>query len=222
MELKENKHNFNTYDRLFEDLDTNNIIVKGVLDSIGEPFMQECVVYRYGYIITKRKSGNQDKVRVILNDEYYNMLMDKVGETVRIHGSVRSAFNVEGHLEVYVFPSLYISKEDDREPECETINSLLLSGTVSKVHNRRSQNGINITDVILKVSMSHARRVTIPCIFWNALADTAKNFITGERIEFVGKVQSRDAKIDNMNGTLFVNEVSGFRLRLREENKENV
>lgn len=211
-----------TYDKVFEDLDANRIIVKGVLSSIGKPFMQEGVVYRFGYVTTKRKSGNIDTVRVILNDEYNNKLANKIGQSVRIHGSVRSAYNTDGHLEVYVFPSRYIPKEEDREPECEFSNSILLSGIVAKVNTRKTQNGIRITDVLLKVTLSHARRLTIPCIFWNDLADTASKFVTGERIEFVGKLQSRDAKIDNVNGSILINEVSGFRLRTKKEKEDNV
>lgn len=210
-----------TYNKVFESLDKNRIIVKGVLKNIESPFMQEGVLYRFGYIETKRKSGNEDLVRVILNKEFYDKLLPLVGDTVRIHGSVRSSFNTEGHLEVYVFPLSVITKEEDREPS-EFINSILLSGTVSKVNNRRTLNGINITDVLLKVSMSHARRITIPCLFWNDLAKTAKDFVAGERIEFVGKVQSRKAKIDNVSETVLINEVSGFRLRLNEEECKNV
>lgn len=140
-----------------------------------------------------RTSGIVDTLPVILAERFIDDVPLLVGTTVQIDGHLRS-YNRNGatkvHLEVYFFVK-YL-KRDVTIPECNNhvvhLNGYLHKDPVL----RKTPKGLTICDIGLAVNRTYGYTDYVPCILWGDEARRASHCKTGDHIDILGRLQSRE------------------------------
>lgn len=171
----------------------NEVVIRGKImkglayshDSHGEEFYST-------HICVERLSGYRDEVPVIIPERLIDNGKDYKGADVIIIGQFRSRNVMEpGKTKkiLYVFADFFDFLQD--ENECNNI--ITLRGTICKEPTlRTTPNGRIISDLTVAVSRNCGKADFIPCVAWGRDAIFSNNLHTGERIELVGRVQSRE------------------------------
>lgn len=203
-------------------METENNVLKlcGVIDStpvvdhevFGEQF------YRMDLKVP-RLSGTYDILPVTVSER----LMDgEVAPGVRIgvSGQLRSYNKViggSGRLLLTAFAQQLETPDDNENP-----NTVQLTGAICKPPSfRTTPFGREIADLMLAVNRSYGKSDYIPCITWGRTARYAVGLKTGDKVQLVGRFQSRNYQKQLPDGTVVTKvayEVSVSRLNaLREE-----
>lgn len=140
-----------------------------------------------------RKSGYEDKIRLIISEKLLGGRSPKTGELLEISGQIRT-YNreVEGRskLEVTVFArQMGYCCEEDFEYE----NHVTMEGFLCKEPVRRtSPLGREICDLMVAVNRMYNKSDYIPTIAWGRNAAYAGTLKVGDKISVEGRIQSRD------------------------------
>ena len=142
------------------------------------------------YLEVDRLSGASDVLRIIAPEPilYQTELTD--GDMLFVRGQVRSYNeNTESGRRLRIF--VYADRLECRRSEA--LNSIALTGTVCRppVY-RRTPLGREICDLMLAVPRGFRRTDYIPCIAWGRTARAASGLGTGDLMELLGRLQSRD------------------------------
>ena len=169
-----------------------------------------------------RLSGAEDFLPITLSER---LLMDAPitnGSELCLEGQLRSYNKViegSGRLLITAFAQKLIDCEaDDENP-----NRVQLTGALCKPPSYRTTPfGREIADLMLAVNRSYGKSDYIPCITWGRTARYAANLKTGDKVQLVGRFQSRAYQKQLPDGTTLnkvAYEVSVSRLSaLRAEN----
>ena len=134
-----------------------------------------------------RLSGQVDILPVLLPGPALSQV--NAGETLRIQGQLRSFNNrscVGSRLVLTVYAQEITPGED------ETVNQILLSGTLCKPPIfRRTPLGRSICDLMLACPRRYGRADYLPVIAWGQLAVRAGRLQVGDALALEGRVQSR-------------------------------
>lgn len=173
-------------------LENNRVFLKG--EVMEQPkFSHEA--YGEGFyelkLKVKRLSDNYDVVPIIISEKLmYNKDFD-VGKVVSIHGQFRSFNKMEdckSKLILNVFVRDIIELDDSLNP-----NIVELSGFVCKPPVfRMTPFGREICDILVAVNRAYNKSDYLPCIVWGRNARFAKDLIVGQKIDIVGRIQSRE------------------------------
>ncbi|MCI5846406.1 MAG: single-stranded DNA-binding protein [Candidatus Limiplasma sp.] len=138
-----------------------------------------------------RLSGAEDYLpitiseRLLLNEPLTN------GSTLCMEGQLRSYNKViegAGRLLITAFAQRLIPCEDDDENP----NRVSLAGALCKTPSfRTTPFGREIADLMLAVNRSYGKSDYIPCITWGRTARYAANLKVGDKVQLVGRFQSR-------------------------------
>ncbi len=138
-----------------------------------------------------RLSGAEDYLpitiseRLLLNEPLTN------GSTLCMEGQLRSYNKViegAGRLLITAFAQRLIPCEDDDENP----NRVSLTGALCKTPSfRTTPFGREIADLMLAVNRSYGKSDYIPCITWGRTARYAANLKVGDKVQLVGRFQSR-------------------------------
>lgn len=140
-----------------------------------------------------RKSGYEDKIRLIVSEELLGGRSPKPGAFLDIRGQIRTYNREESgksKLEVTVFVKelLYRSCEKYRFE-----NHVLIEGFICKTPVRRtSPLGREICDLMIAVNRPYNKSDYIPAIAWGRNADYCEKLEVGSRIMLEGRIQSRE------------------------------
>lgn len=79
-------------------------------------------------------------------------------------------------------------------PKAEQQNDIVLVGEiVYKPTHRETPRGKRISDIFVKVRNQLTKSSSlIPCICWNKTADEVKNWLPGDKVKLLGRLQSRE------------------------------
>ena len=207
----------------YEMMENNKVFLKGVVTT--EPKFTHEVFGEAFYevnIKVPRLSDNFDHIPVTVSEK---LLVDDtfaVGKTVAIKGQYRS-YNkmIDGRSKLFltVFVREVIEMDDSMNP-----NVVEISGYVCKEPIfRTTPFGREICDVLLAVNRSYNKSDYIPCIAWGRNARYARGIKVGQRLEVVGRVQSREYQkklSETETETRVAYEVSVGKIRLAEEKTE--
>ncbi len=171
-----------------------------------------------------RLSGAEDYLPVTLSER---LLIDHplhVGSELSIEGQLRSYNKVidgSGRLLITAFAQRILSHSDEENP-----NRVQLVGALCKPPSYRTTPfGREIADLMLAVNRSYGKSDYIPCITWGRTARFASNLKVGEKVQLVGRFQSRSYQKQMTDGTVLnkvAYEVSVSRLAsAKEEQKED-
>ena len=162
------------------------IIVKdGVLSHsyFGENF--------YEYLISvQRLSECFDTIPVLISERIITPDL-KVGSTIAVRGQYRSYNKVvdgKSKLVLSVFAREIAEKDYTQNP-----NQITLCGYVCKepVY-RTTPFKREICDILVAVNRAYNKSDYIPCIAWGRNARFVKSFKVGDKIDIVGRIQSRE------------------------------
>jgi len=148
-----------------------------------------------------RLSGAEDFLPITLSER---LLMDAPvtnGSELCIEGQLRSYNKViEGSGRLLI--TAFAQKLLDCETDIENPNRVQLTGALCKPPSYRTTPfGREIADLMLAVNRSYGKSDYIPCITWGRTARYAANLKTGDKVQLVGRFQSRAYQKQLPDGT---------------------
>lgn len=150
-----------------------------------------------------RKSGYEDKIRLIISEKLLGGRSPQIGELIEISGQIRT-YNREvdgkSKLEVTVFARCmdYCSEDD-----FEYVNHIQMEGFICKPPVRRtSPLGREICDLMIAVNRMYNKSDYIPTIAWGRNAAYSGTLEVGDKIAVEGRIQSREYRKYTDDGKL--------------------
>ena len=141
------------------------------------------------------------------------------GSILCLDGQLRSYNKVvegSGRLLITAFAQRLLPEEDEENP-----NRVQLTGALCKAPSYRTTPfGREIADLMLAVNRSYGKSDYIPCITWGRTARYAANLKIGDKVQLVGRFQSRNYQKQLPDGTILnkvAYEVSVSRLSAMKE-----
>ena len=166
-----------------------------------------------------RLSGAEDFLPITLSER---LLIDEpiaAGSILCLDGQLRSYNKVvegSGRLLITAFAQRLLPEEDEENP-----NRVQLTGALCKAPSYRTTPfGREIADLMLAVNRSYGKSDYIPCITWGRTARYAANLKIGDKVQLVGRFQSRNYQKQLPDGTILnkvAYEVSVSRLSAMKE-----
>ncbi len=167
-----------------------------------------------------RLSGAEDFLPITISER---LLLDTditAGSLLCLEGQLRSYNKIvegSGRLLITAFAQRLLPEDNDENP-----NRVLLTGALCKPPSYRTTPfGREIADLMLAVNRSYGKSDYIPCITWGRTARYAVGLKTGDKVQLVGRFQSRNYQKQLPDGTVVTKvayEVSVSRLNaLKEE-----
>ena len=149
-----------------------------------------------------RLSGAEDFLPITLSER---LLIDEpltAGSMLCLEGQLRSYNKViegSGRLLITAFAQRILNCDEDTENP----NRVQLTGALCKPPSYRTTPfGREIADLMLAVNRSYGKSDYIPCIAWGRTARYASNLKTGDKVQLVGRFQSRAYQKQMPDGTL--------------------
>jgi len=206
----------------YELMENNKVFLKGVVSSQPK-FSHE--VFGEGFyeldLKVKRLSENFDLVPVTVSERLLANEEFALGKIVAIKGQFRSYNKVadgKSKLLLTVFVREVIDFDDTMNP-----NVVELSGFVCKEPVfRTTPFGREICDILVAVNRAYNKSDYLPCIAWGRNARFVKSIKVGEKVEIIGRIQSREYQKklnENEVQTKTAYEISLNKIRM--ENMEN-
>lgn len=148
-----------------------------------------------------RLSGAEDFLPVTLSERLILGEPLTTGSTLCLEGQLRSYNKViegAGRLLITAFAQRLLDCEtDDENP-----NRVQLTGALCKPPSYRTTPfGREIADLMLAVNRSYGKSDYIPCITWGRTARYAANLKVGDKVQLVGRFQSRAYQKQLSDGT---------------------
>lgn len=172
------------------DQSVNMITLRGTLDTVPV-FSHENHGKRFFrfHLMIPRLSGTLDILPVIASETLLNQIDLSGGEMLRVCGQVRShniRENQIRHLMIFVFATEITAEDGD------PVNEVTVSGPLCRepVY-RRTPLGREICDIMLAVPRVFHRADYLPCILWGRIAQEASICHVRDRMQIVGRLQSR-------------------------------
>lgn len=182
--------------------ETNRVILSGTIDTLPEYSHKSYGEVFYCLTLSiRRKSGYCDIIPVIVSERLVWDTLLEEGLPVRVTGQIRTYNKVidgKNKLSIVAF-----AREFTLENEvCSDINSVYLEGYLCKPPIRRvSPLGREICDIMLAVNRMYNKSDYIPCIAWGRNASYAGSLNVGTRITVGGRIQSREYRKRESDGT---------------------
>lgn len=176
-----------------------NNVVELVGEVISQPVFDHSVYEKQFFkmiLSVERLSGYKDIIPVMIPGSKINPNLNYVGKRMYISGGYRS-YNDEcadgHHLRLYVFANeLFEVSTYDRDYKT-SLNSAYFEGFICREPIfRTTPLGKKISNVFIAVNRVNGRSDYIPCIFWEENAKDVSQLKVGQKIEVVGRIQSRD------------------------------
>ena len=144
--------------------------------------------YRF-FLNIPRLSGNSDCLPVVAEERILDTIDLSGGNMLTVTGQIRSHNTRSGgsrRLLIFIFAGTIVA--EDGLP----CNDVILEGPLCKEPiYRRTPLGREICDAMLAVPRTFRRADYLPCIFWGRTAEEISVCHTGDRIQIVGRLQSR-------------------------------
>ena len=187
-------------------LEQNTVDVRGKV--VSEPVLSHTVYGESFYVFdleVERLSDSVDVIPVLISEK---LMTDFAVDTyVKISGQMRTYNKMEGKnrkLLIYVFTrDIESLTAEEFNANKEPNNLVSLTGFICKepVY-RTTPFGREITDLLVAVNRSYNNSDYIPCIAWGRNAKYTKTFSTGQKVEIIGRFQSREYTKKDENGNI--------------------
>lgn len=144
-------------------------------------------------IKVNRLSDVYDTIPILVSDRLIDVTTSYLGRYVEVRGQFRSYNRHEDNrnhlvLSVFVRELVLLGDLSGKRP-----NMIFLDGFICKEPVYRiTPLGREITDVLLAVNRAYSKSDYIPCICWGRNARYAGRLSVGDRIQFRGRIQSRE------------------------------
>jgi len=178
------------YDNSEMPLPSNNLVTLSGTVTEANPTNDENNTNDF-LISVNRLSGQQDKIPVVLAPDLKGTTI-KVGQNITVKGIFTSFNKIVGDrskLILLVQATEIIDEPSDRENP----NSIEIVGYICKAPiYRTTPFNREIADLLLAVNRSFNKSDYIPAIAWGKNARFAKNLLVGEKVQILGRIQSRE------------------------------
>ena len=171
-----------------------------------------------------RLSGAEDFLPITLSER---LLIDEpiaAGSILCLDGQLRSYNKVvegSGRLLITAFAQRLLPEEDEENP-----NRVQLTGALCKAPSYRTTPfGREIADLMLAVNRAYGKSDYIPCITWGRTARFASHLHVGDKVQLLGRFQSRAYQKQLADGTVvskMAYEVSVGRLTMAADPEQPV
>lgn len=207
----------------YEMMENNKVFLKGVVTT--EPKYTHEVFGEAFYELdlkVPRLSDNFDYIPVTVSEKLLTGQDFELGKEVAIKGQYRSynkIVNGKSKLFLTVFVRDIIEMDDSMNPNVVEVAGYVCKEPVFRV----TPFGREICDVLLAVNRSYNKSDYIPCIAWGRNARYVRNIKVGQKLEVIGRVQSREyqKKISETESeTRVAYEVSMGKIHLVDEEAE--
>lgn len=175
----------------YEQMNNNKVYLQGIIVKEGE-FSHEYYGEKfYEFLLSvPRLSQSYDIIPITISERIITQDL-VVGKEIAIKGQLRSynkLVETKSKLVLSVFVRDILQPDNSQNP-----NSIIMTGYVCKqpVY-RTTPFKREICDVLVAVNRAYNKSDYLPCIAWGRNARFVKNFKVGDKIEIVGRVQSRD------------------------------
>lgn len=167
----------------------NNVKLSGVLVGLEYSHETHREKFYVGTVSTKRNSGVEDMIPITVSERLMDKMVEK-GSRISVIGEMRSYNKIVNNksrcvLSVFVKDVVETNEYDEDVIEVEGFLCKNL-GTRLTPQNRK------IADIIIAVNRLTDRSDYLPCIVWNDRADYVSTFDIGEKVSFLGRIQSRE------------------------------
>ncbi|MBQ7453408.1 MAG: single-stranded DNA-binding protein [Clostridia bacterium] len=169
----------------------NNIaIIKGEVQ--GEPTFSHSVLGEGFYNLTvkvSRLSCEADYIPVTISERLMGDVTD--GTEVAFSGQFRSYNKLVGDKSKLMLTMFVRERLDPKS--CEEINKITLTGYICKdpIY-RTTPFGREISDLLIAVNRAYNKSDYLPCIAWGRNARFSMGLEVGEKVELIGRIQSRN------------------------------
>ena len=171
-----------------------------------------------------RLSGAEDFLPITLSERLLLSEPLTAGSMLSLEGQLRSYNKViegSGRLLITAFAQRILNSDEDEENP----NRVQLTGALCKPPSYRTTPfGREIADLMLAVNRSYGKSDYIPCITWGRTARYAANLHIGDKVQLVGRFQSRAYQKQLPDGTTLnkvAYEVSVSRLAAIKQEPQN-
>ncbi|MBQ2864547.1 MAG: single-stranded DNA-binding protein [Clostridia bacterium] len=175
----------------FEQMNNNKVYIAGIVASKPQ-FSYE--VFGEGFyefnLEVKRLSDASDLIPITISERLLKEQQIEIGSKLAGAGQFRSYNKLEGEkskLMLTVFIRELLPFDETLNP-----NQIELTGFVCKEPiYRTTPFKREITDVLIAVNRSYNKSDYLPCIAWGRNAKFVKNLSVGDKLNMVGRIQSR-------------------------------
>lgn len=176
-------------------------------------------------IESKRLSGSQDVLPVIISERLVDVENLTIGKMVHVIGQFRS-YNKQEEIKSKLILSIFAKEIESVEEDIVTLNNTELIGYICKKPiYRKTPLGREIADVLIAVNRSYKKSDYIPCILWGRNAKFCEKLEVGTMVKLSGRIQSRkyEKKLDSGEVLEKVAyEVSVSKFSVHKENRDEI
>lgn len=174
----------------YELMNNNRVFLSGIV--VSEPtFSHE--TFGEGFYEVKlsvpRLSEHQDILPVTVSDKLLKHF--QIGKQISLKGQFRSFNKLNGEkskLLLNVFAREIIDNDPSMNPNIVEINGFICKNPIY----RTTPFNREICDCLVAVNRAYNKSDYLPCIAWGRNARYVKDAKVGDRIEIVGRIQSRE------------------------------
>ncbi|MDD3746994.1 MAG: single-stranded DNA-binding protein [Anaerostipes sp.] len=174
--------------------DNNQVEVVGTVIS-GFEFSHEIFGESFYMVklLVNRLSEVTDEIPLMVSERLVDVTEDYQGKYVRAAGQFRS-YNKHEENQNHLVLSVFVKDIEIVENlENRKLNQIMLDGYICKRPIYRMKPlGREICDLLIAVNQSYGKSDYIPCICWGRNARFAGSLEVGERIQILGRIQSRE------------------------------
>ncbi len=182
----------------YEQMNNNKVYLRGKV--VSAPIFSHEVCEEKFYEINfevKRLSEANDIIPVIVSEKLLANNNFKEGYEVAIRGQYRSynsQQNNRSKLILNVFAREVASLDEQENPNTIELTGYICKPSVFRVTPFKRE----ICDVLIAVNRAYNKSDYLPCIAWGRNARFVKNLEVGEKVNIIGRIQSREyqKKID--------------------------
>lgn len=175
--------------------------------------------FYYATLSVPRLSGTEDLLPITLSERLIDGAELCEGSPLSIEGQLRSYNKViegAGRLLITGFAQRLMPLDDGENP-----NQVQLVGALCKLPSYRTTPfGREIADLMLAVNRAYGKSDYIPCITWGRTARFASHLKVGDKVQLMGRFQSRAYQKQLPDGTVIgkmAYEVSVGRLLMADD-----
>ena len=175
--------------------------------------------FYYATLSVPRLSGTEDLLPITLSERLVDGMTLSEGSPLSIEGQLRSYNKViegAGRLLITGFAQRLMPTDDGENP-----NQVQLTGALCKLPSYRTTPfGREIADLMLAVNRAYGKSDYIPCITWGRTARFASHLKVGDKVQLMGRFQSRAYQKQLPDGTVIgkmAYEVSVGRLLMADD-----
>ena len=176
----------------YEQMNNNKVYLKG--EVVSEPKFSHEVCEEKFYEVNfkvKRLSDATDIIPVIVSEKLLGGNNFCVGNEVAIRGQYRSynaQENSKSKLILNVFVREIVETQENENPNTIELTGFICKPSIFRVTPFKRE----ICDVLIAVNRAYNKSDYLPCIAWGRNARFVKDLKVGEKVNIVGRIQSRE------------------------------